>query len=100
MNYTEYQRKKLGQWSECELIFYVNKNKNMASNKIKKNIKTFDVNEFLGIADNERTDLSILWYQTAIENLITANVLLENKRISHCIFFMQQCIECIIKGIL
>lgn len=72
----------------------------MASNKIKKNIKTFDVNEYLGIADNERTEQSILWYRTAMENLITADVLLKNERISHCVFFLQQCIECIIKGIL
>lgn len=76
------------------------KKENMASNKINKNIKTFDVNEHIGIADNVRTEQSISWYRTAMENLITADILLKNKRISHCVFFMQQCIECIIKGIL
>lgn len=76
------------------------KKENMASNKINKNIKTFDVNEHIGIADNARTEQSISWYRTAMENLITADILLKNKRISHCVFFMQQCIECIIKGIL
>lgn len=39
------------------------------------------------------------WYFTAKENIITAKILFENSRYAHAIFFMQQCIECLIKGI-
>ena len=72
----------------------------MARNKIKKDIKTIDVNDIFCVADNERTDYTISWYLIAQENLTTAKVLLNNKRIYHCVFFLQQSIECIIKGIL
>ena len=53
----------------------------MARNKIKKDIKTIDVNDIFGVADNERTDYTISWYLIAQENLTTAKVLLNNKRI-------------------
>ena len=72
----------------------------MARNKIKKDIKTIDINDIFGVADNERTDYTISWYLIAQENIKTAKVLLNNKRIYHCVFFLQQSIECIIKGIL
>lgn len=39
------------------------------------------------------------WYITANENIKTAEILLNNKRYAHSIFFMQQCVECLIKGI-
>lgn len=39
------------------------------------------------------------WYITADENIKTAEILLNNKRYPHSIFFMQQCVECLIKGI-
>lgn len=39
------------------------------------------------------------WYLTAKENILTAKILFENSRYAHVIFFMQQCIECLIKGI-
>lgn len=72
----------------------------MAKNKIKDNIKTLDVNEIYGVAENKRTEYSIAWYRTALDNLLTARILLMNNRLNHCVFFLQQCIECIIKGIL
>lgn len=39
------------------------------------------------------------WYITADENIKTAEILFNNKRYAHSIFFMQQCVECLIKGI-
>lgn len=39
------------------------------------------------------------WYLTAKENILTAKILFEKSRYAHAIFFMQQCIECLIKGI-
>lgn len=39
------------------------------------------------------------WYLTAKEDILTSKILLENGRYAHAIFFMQQCIECLIKGI-
>lgn len=40
------------------------------------------------------------WYLTAKEDILTSKILFENGRYAHAIFFMQQCIECLIKGIL
>lgn len=51
----------------------------MARDKIKKDIKTIDINDTFGVADNERTDYTISWYLIAQENLTTAKVLLNNK---------------------
>ena len=39
------------------------------------------------------------WYLTAKEDILTSKILFENGRYAHAIFFMQQCIECLIKGI-
>ena len=59
----------------------------MAKNKIKDNIKTLDVNEIYGVAENKRTEYSIAWYRTALDNLLTARILLMNNRLNHCVFF-------------
>ncbi len=68
--------------------------------KIREDIKTCDINDKFGVTESQRTSKSLAWFNTARENLQTANILLSNKRINHCVFFLQQCIECIIKGIL
>lgn len=40
-----------------------------------------------------------VWYNTAQENLYTAKILQENHRYAHAVFFLQQCVECLVKGI-
>lgn len=72
----------------------------MSKNKIKDNIEVIDINDKYAITKSERTPESCSWYEVANENLITAEILLDNKRIPHTIFFLQQSIECIIKAIL
>jgi hypothetical protein len=72
----------------------------MSKNKIKDNIEIIDINDKYAITKSERTPESCSWYEVANENLITAEILLDNKRIPHTIFFLQQSIECIIKAIL
>lgn len=72
----------------------------MRNKEINKDIKTLDVNETFGVVENERSDYTISWFLVAKENFLTARILLENARYNHCVFFLQQCIECIIKGIL
>ncbi|MBO5843802.1 MAG: HEPN domain-containing protein [Bacteroidales bacterium] len=72
----------------------------MSKNKIKDNIESIDINDKYAITKSERTPESCSWYKVANENLITAKILLDNKRIPHTIFFLQQSIECIIKAIL
>ena len=72
----------------------------MSKKRIKENVKVIDVNKQIAIIDSERTQDSISWYLTAKEDLLTAEVLLNNQRIAHCVFFLQQSIECIIKGII
>jgi HEPN domain-containing protein len=72
----------------------------MSKNKIKDNIEIIDINDKYAITNSERSSESCSWYEVANENLITAKILLDNKRIPHTIFFLQQSIECIIKAIL
>ena len=72
----------------------------MTKRRINDKIKTFDVNEIFGASVNERTDESLTWFFVAKDNLSTAKLLFENKKYHHCVFFLQQSIECIIKGIL
>ena len=72
----------------------------MAKRQISSQIVTHDVTDVFGVADNERTDGTLRWYYVAKDNLSTAKLLLENKKYHHCVFFLQQCIECIVKGIL
>lgn len=46
-----------------------------------------------------RTDYILSWYKVANENVRSAFLLLHNDRISHAVFFLQQTIECLIKGL-
>ncbi len=72
----------------------------MTRKNISNNFETVDINSRYGITISYRTDYTVLWFETAHENLITAKILLNTNRYPHCIFFLQQSIECIIKGIL
>lgn len=60
------------------------------------NAKNIDDNVFILWGNN--TD-AYNWYLTAKEDILTSKILFENDRYAHAIFFMQQCIECLIKGI-
>ena len=46
-----------------------------------------------------RTNAVSTWYDVAKENIISAQILLQNERYSHSVFFIQQSIECCIKGV-
>ncbi|EEC95036.1 HEPN domain-containing protein [Bacteroides fragilis] len=66
---------------------------------VKENLHTEDVNDAYAIIAGCNC-AGIKWYIVATENLATAKVLFKNERFAHCIFFLQQCVECLIKGIL
>ena len=72
----------------------------MAKRRIKENIETLDVNEVFGVSVNERTETSLAWFSVAKDNVSTAKLLFDNKKYHHCVFFLQQSIECIVKGVL
>lgn len=46
-----------------------------------------------------RTNAVSAWYDAAKENITSAQILLQNERYSHSVFFIQQSIECCIKGV-
>ena len=72
----------------------------MVKRQINSDIKTFDVTAEIGVTDSERTELTVLWFKVAEDNLSTAKLLYTEEKYHHCVFFLQQCIECIVKGIL
>lgn len=72
----------------------------MVKNRIQSDIKTLDVNDDLGVTANERTEISLSWFNVAKDNLDTAKILFEYKKYHHCVYFLQQSIECIVKGVL
>lgn len=68
--------------------------------KINENFNMFEKNEEYGVVYGFNYEEAVIWYNIAAENLITSEILLENGRFAHAAFFMQQSIECFIKGIL
>lgn len=66
---------------------------------IKENLNCVDVSEEVGAISGSRTPTVIAWYKTAKNNLCSAKILFENKQYPHSVFFIQQCVECIVKGI-
>lgn len=58
-----------------------------------------EVGEGLHTLISCRTDYILSWYKVANENVRSAILLLRNDRISHAVFFLQQAIECLIKGL-
>ena len=65
-----------------------------------ESIRSIDINEIFSMTYPNRDENSICWFETAVLNCKTASTLLHNKIYCHALFFMQQCIECIVKGIL
>lgn len=72
----------------------------MGNFKIKtKILPSLEVGEDLHTLISNRTDYILSWYSVANENIKTVAILLRNERIPHAVFFMQQAIECLIKGL-
>ena len=65
---------------------------------IEKDLNDVDITSNVAAIVGSRTDAVIAWYRVAKDNLSTANLLLKNKHIPHAIFFIQQCVECLVKG--
>lgn len=65
---------------------------------IEENLNCVDVSAEVGAISGSRTPTVIAWYKTAKKNLRSAKILFENKQYPHSIFFIQQCVECLVKG--
>lgn len=65
---------------------------------IEDTLNHVDLNEDIAAIIGERTPTVLAWYKVANSNLQSAKLLLENGNIPHTIFFIQQCIECFVKG--
>lgn len=61
-------------------------------------LSIIEENEYYGIVGGCNKD-AIIWYNIAKNNLNSAKILFDNKQYPHSIFFLQQCVECLIKGI-
>lgn len=68
--------------------------------KINDKLKEVDIEKQLGIVYGFNYKEAVIWYNIANENLTTSKVLIDNQRFAHAAFFMQQSVECFIKGIL
>ena len=66
--------------------------------EIEKDLKQVDVTSDIGAIVGNRTTAVLAWYKIAQENLVSAEILLQNRKIPHTIFFIQQCVECLVKG--
>ena len=66
---------------------------------INDNLSEVNITENIFLIQGRRTTTVEAWYKIASENLKSANVLLENRCFSHAIFFIQQCVECVVKGV-
>lgn len=58
-----------------------------------------DATHNISVLNTTRTDAVKAWFDIAYENIISAEILLNSNRIPHTVFFIQQTIECLIKGI-
>lgn len=65
-----------------------------------ESIRSIDIDEMFNMTIPIRDKNSICWFETAVLDFKTAGTLLNNKVYCHSLFFMQQCVECIVKGIL
>lgn len=68
--------------------------------KINDKLKEVDIEKQFGIVYGFNFEEAVIWYNIADENLTTSKVLIDNHRFAHAAFFMQQSVECFIKGIL
>lgn len=72
----------------------------MKNSKINDNLKKIEIEKQFGIVYGFNFEEAVIWYNIADENLTTSKVLIDNQRFAHAAFFMQQSVECFIKGIL
>ena len=66
---------------------------------INDNLKETYISSNIVSINGKRTPAVMAWYKTAEDNLFSAKILLENASISHAVFFIQQSIECAVKGL-
>ena len=72
----------------------------MKKSKINDKLNEVEIEEQFGIVYGFNYEEAVIWYNIADENLTTSKVLIDNHRFAHAAFFMQQSVECFIKGIL
>lgn len=65
---------------------------------IEQNLNRVDVSTEVAAITGFRTPTVIAWYKTAKNNLRSAKILFDGKQYPHSIFFIQQCVECLVKG--
>ena len=72
----------------------------MKKSKINDKLKEIEIEKQFGIVYGFNFEEAVIWYNIADENLTTSKVLIANQRFAHAAFFIQQSVECFIKGIL
>lgn len=71
-------------------------NKSLIKDVSRLNI--IEENEYYGIIGGCNKE-AIMWYDIAKNNLKSAEILFDKEQYPHSIFFLQQCVECLIKGV-
>lgn len=73
----------------------------MSKNKlqINDNLNEINISKDIVLLKGKRTQTVNAWYEIAADNLSSAKVLFENKCVNHAVFFIQQSVECIVKGL-
>lgn len=66
--------------------------------QINDNLNESNISSDIVLIKGLRTPHVEAWYKIADDNLSSARILLENNRVNHAVFFIQQCVECIVKG--
>lgn len=64
-----------------------------------KNLNVREENDLYGVIGGCNKE-AIVWYKTAKENVKSAKTLFREDQISQCIYFLQQCVETLTKGVL
>lgn len=67
--------------------------------QINDNFNEINISNEIVLIKGSRTPNVDAWFKIAEDNLSSARVLFDNNRVNHAIFFIQQCVECIVKGI-
>lgn len=70
----------------------------MTKSIIKDNLITTDIDETYAVVAGSNHIEGNKWYSAANELVKSAKVLFDNHRISHCVYLLQQAVECTIKA--
>lgn len=65
---------------------------------INDNLNEINITNEIVLIKGNRTPTVDAWYKISKENLTTAKILLENMRVNHAVFFIQQSVECLVKA--